>query len=158
MDPGCDNARADAREAAQLRRPALLKARQWLEFLEEHAEKMPRDGVGWLAAIRDSVVELHLLAVTGARRLRKNPEWDIQGTMAQNTEKLEDQARRLLVRVESIDKKDVPVRLEFLLDSLVGAVKNQVRLAREIDRMQAEGEIWCDVTIDRPAQRLVENG
>ena len=158
MDPGFDNARAEQRLANQLKRPALLKARQWLEFLQEHAEKMPRDGVGWLAAIRDSVVELHLLAVTGARRLRKNPEWDIQGTMAQDTEKLEDQARRLLARVEAIPEKDVPARLEFLWDSLKGAVKNQVRLAREIDIMQAEGEIWCDVTIDRPAQQLVENG
>ena len=158
MDPGSDSVRAEQRLANQLTRPALLKARQWLEFIEHNQRFMPHDGIGWLAAIRDSVVELHLLAVTGARRLRKNPSWDLQGTMTQDTEKLEDQARRLLVRVESIDKKDVPVRLEFLLDSLVGAVKNQVRLAREIDRMQAEGEIWCDVTIDRPAQQLVENG
>ena len=158
MDPGCDNARADAREAAQLRRPALLKARQWLEFLDVNAHKMPKDGIGWLAQIRDAVVESNLLVVIAARRLRKNPEWDIQGTMVQDTEKLEDQARRLLAKVEAIPEKDIPVRLEFLWDSLKGAVKNQVRLAREIDKMQAEGEIWCDVTIDRPAQRLVENG
>ena len=158
MDPGCDNARADAREAAQLRRPALLKARQWLEFLDVNAHKMPKDGIGWLAQIRDAVVESNLLVVIAARRLRKNPEWDIQGTMVQDTEKLEDQARRLLARVEAIPEKDVPVRLEFLWDSLKGAVKNQVRLAREIDKMQAEGDIWCDVTYERNSKRLVENG
>ena len=158
MDPGYIEGNAEEREAKQLRRPSLPKAKQWLQFLEHHQERMPLDGIGWLALARDAVVELHLLAAVAARRLRGNPGWDMQGTMTQDTEKLEYQARKLLTKVEAINKKDVPARLEFLFDSLIGAVKNQIRLSREIDKMKAEGELVVDVTIDRPARQLVEEG
>lgn len=158
MDPGYIQGNAEVREAKQLLRPSLPKCGQWLTFIREKAHKMPKDGIGWISLMRDGTIELHLLALIAARRLRGNPEWDIQGTMTQDTERLETQARRLLAKVESIDDKDIPVRLEHLWDTFKGAIKNQVRLAREIDKMQLSGQLFVDVTIDRPAQQLVEDG
>lgn len=142
-------------ERDTLGQSCLPKARQWLAFLEFHDERLPGDH-GWAAALKDTLLDLHHAIASAARRLRGNPVWDIQGTMTDDTERLEDRAARMLRRVEGIDKRDVPLRFEPLLDCVIGACRQQVRLAREIDRMQLEGHISVDVTADLAAKQVVE--
>jgi hypothetical protein len=143
------------RDADTLGHPTLPKARQWLDWLSYHEASLPA-GVGWAECSRDALIALHHSVCTAARRLRRNPEWDIQGTMTENTEKLEDGAVRWLKRVDALDRRDVPARFVPLLDCLVGALRQQVRLAREIDTMQQHGHIAVEVVHDRNTGRILE--
>lgn len=136
---------------------ALPKARQWLQFLEYHRAAFP-GGAGWVECFNDTLLGLHHQIAICARRLRGNPPWDMQGTMTDDTAPLEDGARVLLAKIDGLSRRDVPIRWKTWHDSLIGACRQQVRLAREIDTLQRRGEIIVDVTVDRAARRLIEAG
>jgi len=135
---------------------SLPKARQWLQWLRYHIHDLPADH-GWVELYRDTLIGLHHAIVCAARRLRGNPTWDLQGTMTDDTERLEEGALRWARNASALRfRPDVPERFRVLVDVLHGACNQQVRLAREIDRMHRHGEIQVDVTYDQHAQRLVE--
>jgi hypothetical protein len=125
--------------------------------LEYHEAALPR-GAGWIDCFRETAIALHHQIAITARRLRGNPIWDLQGTMTDDTAPLEDAARRLLIQVEGLSRQDVPVRFKIWLDCLIGACRQQVRLAREVDLVKAGGALQVDVSIDRAARRLIEVG
>jgi hypothetical protein len=123
-----------------------------------HVDDLPHDH-GWVLLYRDTLIGLHHALVSAARRLRGNPTWDIQGTMTDDTERLEDGAMRWARNASALLlRPDVPERFRPMLQLLEGACNQQVRLAREIDRMRRNGEIQVDVTYDRYAQQLIEVG
>lgn len=139
-----------------LRQPSLPKARQWLEWLEYHLDHLPGDH-GWERCLRDTLVGLHHAIASSARRLRKNPTWDLQGTMTDDTERLEDMAVGVLRRFEQLNQKDVPERFAKTMECLYGALRQQVRLGREIDRMRLAGHLDIDVLVDTKNETAVEN-
>lgn len=138
-----------------LRQPSLPKARQWLAWVAYHEAHLPA-ATGWQRGLRDICIALHHQIASAARRLRGNPTWDLQGTMTEDTERLETRAQRLLTTFETINRRDVPTRFEPLLDCLYGALRQQVRLGREIDTMQRAGQLAVDVQVDAVNQTAVE--
>lgn len=140
---------------------SLPKARQWLTWLEYHQEHLPATH-GWQQWMRDVLIELHHGISCGARRLRNNPIWDVQGTMTDDTVSLEDRAMELLAKFNGFDARDIPERFTPFVDLLRGALRQQVRLAREIDELRASGALNVDVTVDQSVTpgmvRLVEAG
>ena len=68
--------------------------------------------------------------------------------MTDDTESLEYRAERLLARFNTINRRDIPTRFEPLVDCLLGALRQQVRLGREIDTLRLGGNIRVDVTVD----------
>lgn len=138
-----------------LNQSPLRKAFQWLEWLRYHVNTMPAHP-GWARGVRDVLALLHHSIAISARRLRNNPIWDIQGTMTDDTTKLEDIARQTLAVFEQINRKDVPLRFEKVLDCLYGALRQQIRLAREIDLMREMGSITVDVLLDQKTVTLTE--
>lgn len=72
--------------------------------------------------------------------------------MTQDTEPLEDQAHRVLRKFESINRRDIPTRFEPIVDCLFGAIRQQVRLGREIDSMREKGMLRVDVMVDTKNQ------
>jgi hypothetical protein len=76
--------------------------------------------------------------------------------MTTDTERLEDRAQRALQRFESINPKDVPERFADLMLCLYGALRQQIRLAREIDLMCEMGHINVDVLLDQKTVTLTE--
>jgi len=142
----------------RIRGAALPKARQWLVWLAYHLHELPADH-GWPALTRDTVVGLHHAIVTSARRLRRNPIWDLQGTMIDDTIRLEDEALRWVRNAGALLlRPDIPPSFRPLLLVLEGACKQQARLAREIDHLHDGGALQVDVSIDHAAQRLIEVG
>lgn len=145
-------------DVVRVRGASLPKARQWLVWLAYHVAELPA-AHGWQALTRDTLIGLHHAIVSTARRLRGNPTWDLQGTMTGDTERLEDQAQRLVrLAGQLVLRPDIPDRFRSLVQLLEGACRQQVRLAREVDLLQAGGAIQVDVSIDRAARSLVEVG
>jgi len=68
--------------------------------------------------------------------------------MTEDTASLEDFARRALRIYEQINQKDVPERFAAVMDCLYGALRQQVRLGREIDLMRRMGHLDVDVLVD----------
>jgi len=143
--------------SGRIRGSALPKARQWLQWLAYHERTLP-GGDGYVRCIRDTIIGLHHEITCAARRLRGNPTWDIQGTMTDDTVTLQGSARHLLAQLTSVDRRDIPARFLPLVECLEGAVKQQIRLAREIDCLQSGGAIQVDVSADASARRLIEVG
>ena len=138
-----------------LNQPSLPKARQWMQWLRYHVDNLPAHP-GWACAVRDALACLHHSVAISARRLRQNPTWDFQGTMMEDTAPLEDFAQHALAVFEQINRKDVPVRFDKVLDCLYGALRQQIRLAREIDRMRLAGQLDIDVLVDVKNESAVE--
>lgn len=146
---------AEHLDAQILRQSSLPKARQWLAWLAYHHDHLP-GYTGWQRLLRDTLIDLHHQVACCARRLRGNPTWDLQGSMTDDTESLEEQATRNLVRFQGLNRRDVPTRFEPLLDCLFGALRQQVRLGREIDTMRLAGALRVDVQVDTVATTAVE--
>ena len=141
---------------APIRGGALPKARQWLEWLAWHLAELPADH-GWIAQYRDTLLELHHAIVTAARRLRGNPCWDLQGSMTDDTGRLEPKADALAHRATQLRlRPDIPERFRLLVDVLEGACKQHVRLAREIDTLRAGHALEIELTTDRFGKQLIE--
>jgi hypothetical protein len=139
-----------------LHQAALPKAAQWLAWLRYHVDSMPAHP-GWARGVRDTLACLHHTIAIAARRLRQNPIWDFQGTLVEDTAPLEDFAQQALAVFASINRKDVPQRFEKVLDCLYGALRQQVRLAREIDTMRRAGLLEVDVLVDRKNETATEH-
>src|SRR5215471_8780345 len=126
-----------------------------MEWLRYHEATLPQS-TGWQRGLSDSVILLHHSIAISARRLRGNPIWDYQGTMTQDTEPLENIAMRAVKLYEGLDQRDFPERFRKLALCLFGALRQQVRLAREIDLMREQGHINVDVLLDQKAVTLIE--
>lgn len=135
----------------------LPKSVQWLRWLNHHLDTMDYED-GWARLARDTSIALLHNVLNCARRLRKNPEWEISGTMRDDTVKLGDEAEQIRSNfLQHRPRLDgIPVRFVKLFDVLEGVVNQQVRLAREIDTMQANGAIDIHVTTDHATARLIE--
>ena len=145
-----------AREDANiLKIGSLPKARQWLSWVAYHFSELPGRH-GWEEASRDAVLGLHHCIAISARRLRGNPIWDFQGSMTDDTVSLEEFATRTLTKFQHLNRKDVPIRFEPLLDCLFGALRQQIRLGREIDTLKKRGKIEVDVFVDTKKESAVE--
>jgi hypothetical protein len=146
---------ADYLDRLVLNQASLPKAMQWLQWLTYHLDTMPAHP-GWTRGVRDSLACLHHTIAISARRLRGNPIWDIQGTMTEDTQKLEDFAQHALAVFEQINRNDIPIRFAKVMDCLYGALRQQVRLAREIDLMREMGHLNVDVLLDQKTVTLTE--
>lgn len=138
-----------------LNQASLPKARQWLEWLRYHEDTLP-SATGWQRGLSDCSILLHHSIAISARRLRGNPIWDYQGTMMTDTQPLEDIAQHALKLYEALDQRDFPERFRKLALTLYGALRQQVRLAREIDEMRAQGKLAVDVLLDQKQTTLIE--
>lgn len=145
-----------------LNQASLPKARQWTAWLAYHLDSLPA-GHGWEACVRDTLLALHHSIACSARRLRGNPTWDFQGTMTDDTEHLEPAAIRLCGMLETYFPRNVdgrwkstPDRFQRLMDCIYGALRQQIRLAREIDLMRERGKIDVDVMVDVVEKTAVE--
>jgi hypothetical protein len=76
--------------------------------------------------------------------------------MTDDTESLEGRAERLLAKFQTINKRDLPIRFAPLVDCLFGALRQQVRLGREIDTLRRAGRIEVDVFVDEANRTAVE--
>ena len=77
--------------------------------------------------------------------------------MTDDTESLEYRAARALKRFElEVNRRDIPERFVPLVDCLLGALRQQIRLGREIDTLRLGGNIRVDVTVD-PLGHAVES-
>jgi len=132
-----------------LNQPSLPKARQWREWLAYHEATLPQAS-GWERGLSDAAILLHHAIATAARRLRRNPTWDFQGTMTDDTQPLEESAQEAWKIYEHI-KRDIPGPFADLALCLYGAVRQQIRLAREIDVMRRMGHLDVDVLVDMKA-------
>lgn len=137
-----------------LNQASLPKARQWLQWLDYHVDHLP-SAAGWQRGLSDSTILLHHSVAIAARRLRGNPIWDYQGTMTDDTQPLEDSAQRAWKIYQDIER-DIPGRFAELALCLYGAVRQQIRLAREIDEMKEAGRLQVDVLLDQKEVTLVE--
>lgn len=149
-------------DALVLNQASLPKARQWLQWLEYHTDNLP-SAHGWEALLRDTLVRFHHQVAITARRLRGNPIWDIQGTMREDTAPLEPEAIKICGTLEAFYPrnkdgrwKGCPEHFQKAMDCLYGALRQQVRLAREIDEMRDTGRINVDVLLDQKEVTLVE--
>jgi hypothetical protein len=145
-----------------LNQASLPKARQWTQWLAYHRDALPADH-GWEEWFRDTLLAWHHAIAVSARRLRGNPIWDFQGTMTDDTERLEPAAIRLCQQLEhyfprNVDGrwKSTPDRYQRLMDCVHGALRQQVRLAREIDQMRERGRIDVDVLVDVKSEIATE--
>ena len=138
-----------------LNQASLPKARQWMEWLRYHTDTLP-SSTGWQRGLSDSAILLHHSIAISARRLRGNPIWDYQGTMSEDSQRLEEIARLAVKNYEAIDQRDIPERFQKLALCIFGALRQQVRLAREIDEMRDAGRINVDVLLDQKEVTLVE--
>jgi hypothetical protein len=143
-------------DAHVLAQPALPKARQWTEWLAYNAATMLPNAGGWQAGVRDTLLHLHHAIAVAARRLRRNPTWDFQGTMTDDTEPLEASAQTALATFDAINPKDIPERFTRLMWCIRGALRQQIRLAREIDTMRRAGKLEVDVFVDEANRTAVE--
>ena len=132
-------ATCDARVLAQ---PSLPKARQWLVWLRYHYAELPAHP-GWARGLRDTLLGLHYTVAIAARRLRKNPTWDFQGTMIDDTSLRGGGTRGPELRM--INQKHVPTS-SGRSSRAVRGLRQQTRLAREIDAMRRQGRA-CDVYV-----------
>jgi hypothetical protein len=124
----------------------------WLRY---HLDTLPA-ATGWQRGLRDVLVELHHHVTCCARRLRGNPPWDLQGTLMDDTQSLEDMGHRLQRTFDQINPHDLPARFSTLVECLHGAIRQQIRLGREIDLMQLRGQIRVDVMVDTKSETAVE--
>ena len=134
---------------------SLPKCREWDAWLRYHLDTLPND-TGLERLLRDTLIVVHHNVANCARRLRGNPGWDIQGSMRDDTIRLEDEARENLAHWKNHRPKYAPAKLEKLFDCLEGALAQQVRLAREIDELQTTGKIDLAVTTDGATGNLIE--
>ena len=68
--------------------------------------------------------------------------------MTDDTESLEARGERLMRRFDSINARDIPERFGPLVDCLLGVIRQQIRLGREIDTLRLTGALRVDVTVD----------
>lgn len=138
------------------RERSLAKCRQWEVWLNHNLASLPAD-TGLVHLIRDTLIVLHHNATNCARRLRGNPGWDIQGTMRDDTVRLEDEARENLAHFKNHHRREeIPVKLAPLVDLLEGALNAQIRLAREIDEIRETGALELEVTTDKATSKIIE--
>ena len=76
--------------------------------------------------------------------------------MTDDTDSLEARALHLLATFETINKRDIPERFGQLVDCLFGAIRQQIRLGREIDTMKRRGVLDVDVFVDEARKIAVE--
>lgn len=139
-----------------LKEASLPKCREWQEWLNYHLASLP-SATGFDRLLSDTVIELHHLICNAARRLRSNPGWDIQGTMRDDTVRLEHEARAALARWQMHrPRRGLSPDVLLWCETLEGALSQQVRLGREIDQMRAEGALDIAVTADRRTGQLIE--
>ena len=142
---------------------ALIKAQQWVEFLDDWSEHLAV-GEPWGLFLLHATINFHLAFAIIARRLRKNRWWTGGMTMAEQTIGLEDDARQRLAwfeqQSEQVDQRSLPPWARFMFAAIEGGFRMLVRVAHETEQVlkkghlliavDRRGEVVADQTEDRP--------
>jgi hypothetical protein len=127
---------------------SLVKATQWVAFLDDWAERMRADEP-WVLFALHATLNLHQAFGIMARRLRKNRWWTGGSTMAEDTVGLVADAEARLAwfekNSEQLDKTLIPGWARFLFAAIEGAYRMLVRVARETEQVLRKGHLLVPV-------------
>lgn len=136
---------------------ALIKANQWIDFLDDWAERLKADEP-WVLFMLHAVMNFHQAFGVLSRRLRKNRWWTGGGTMEQDTVNLVEDAERRLAWFEhqsdALDKTLLPQWAKFMFAAIEGGYRMLVRVARETDQVLKKGHLL--IPVDRRGQVVAE--
>lgn len=127
--------------------PSLVKAEQWIEFIEYWGPLLA-DDEPWTMFLLQSCINLHQCFVVFARRVRKNPGWG-RGSTMEDTRNVVDAAEERLAQFEK-GKKEIALTImppwaQFLVDMIEGAHYMMVRLGRDIDQIERKGHLLINI-------------
>ena len=129
---------------------SLVKARQWIDFLDDWSERLRADEP-WVLFALHATLNLHQAFGIMARRLRKNRWWTGGGTMAEDTVGLVTDAETRLAwflqHSKQLDQTLLPQWARFLFAAIEGAFRMLVRVARETEQVLKKGHLL--VPVDR---------
>jgi len=132
----------------QVKGSGLVKASQWMDYLDYWGGQLVQSEPWCVFACR-ATITLHQSFIIMARRLRKNAYWTGGGTMEEDTTGLEEDAERRLAwfekHSEELDHRSMPRWALFLFAALQGAMRMQVRLAREAAQILRKGHLLVNV-------------
>lgn len=127
---------------------SLVRAQQWVAFLDDWAERMRADEP-WVLFALHATINLHQAFGIMARRLRKNRWWTGGSTMAEDTVGLVADAEARLAwfekNSEQLDKTLIPGWARFLFAAIEGAYRMLVRVARETEQVLRKGHLLVPV-------------
>jgi hypothetical protein len=136
---------------------ALIKAQQWIDFLDEWSGYFAVSEP-WVKFALHATMNLHQSFAVLARRLRKNAWWTGGMTMAEQTVDLGEDARARLAWFEKssqeVDQRNVPAWARFLFAAIEGAFRMQVRIADEAKTALRRGHVV--IPVDRMGTVVAE--
>lgn len=128
---------------------SLVKAQQWIDFLDDWAERLRADEP-WVLFALHATLNLHQHYGIVARRLRKNRWWTGGQTMAEATIGiLEDAERRnawFEQNSEQLDQTLLPAWARFLFAAIQGAFRMNIRIAKEVEQVLRKGHLLVPVS------------
>lgn len=137
---------------------SLIKASQWIAFLDDWAERLKADEP-WVLFALHATINLHQAFGIMARRLRKNRWWAGGQTMAEATVSLVADAEARLAwfekNSEQLDKTLIPGWARFLFAAIEGAYRMLVRVARETEQVLKRGHLL--IPVDRQGQLVPDD-
>lgn len=137
---------------------SLIKAKQWIDFLDDWAERLKADEP-WVLFALHATLNLHQAFGILARRLRKNRWWAGGGTMAEDTVGLAADAEQRLAwfekNSEQLDKTLIPGWARFMFAAIEGAYRMLVRVARETEQVLKKGHLL--VPVDRHGELVPDD-
>ncbi len=127
---------------------SLLKADEWIEFLDQHAATF-KDEQPWVTLLVQCVINLHQGFIIQSRRLRKNEYWTGAMTMAEQTVGIVNDAEERNAwfekQSEQVDQTLLPDWARFMFCSIQGAFRMQIRIARDIEQIIRKGHLLVNV-------------
>lgn len=155
--PGIVDLRGRPVRDLNIKGSALIKARQWIDFLDDWAERLKLDEP-WVRFMLHAVINFHQAFGVMSRRLRKNKWWAGGGTMAEDTIGLvADAERRLawfLKESEQLDPTLLPQWARFMFAAIEGGYRMLVRVSRETEQVLRKGHLL--IPVDRHGQVVAD--
>jgi len=128
---------------------SLIKAQEWIEFLDAHAQTF-KDEQPWVTFAVQAIVNLHQGLIIMSRRVRKNQSWTGSMTMAEQTVGLVNDATERLTwfekHSEQIDQTQLPEWAKFLFASIQGGLRMQVRISKDCEMILRKGHLLVNVS------------
>ncbi len=128
---------------------SLIKAQEWIEFLNEHAATF-KDEQPWVTLLVQAIINFHQGLIIMSRRVRKNAYWTGSMTMAEQTIGLvADASERLAwfeTQSEQVDQTLLPEWAKFMFASIQGGLRMQVRIAKDCEIILRKGHLLVNVS------------